>query len=446
MYNKNLIRSLVFGLSIVVSALSSIAVAQDIILPMTLEEALNQAQQTGFENQISSKEVEAAKAQITQSNAAFLPQVFFEETAVSTNDPIGVFGIKLRQGIITNADFNPDLLNNPDAEGNFTTKFQLNQPVFNPDAFMQRSAAKYMFASAQDQQRVTQEYTQLKVKEQYFQLVVIDEQILVVQSFLETVQAIRDQSKNYFDQGIINRADYLNAEVQVLNAEKDLLAVKNYRETINDQLLLLLGITDPQTIQPTDEIELNVGEDFSNVMFSGENSTLSAINNRVMASEAMMKSSRFRFLPKLNVFGSYEFNDASIFGTGADSYMLGASLRWDLFQGMKNIGEVSKTQAEFKKAEIMYQQKLAQMQTETEMVKRSIGEALKSLELSDLVVEQSTEDARIRNDRYEQGLEKTTDLLQSESQLLNHKLERLQVQFNYMMAVAKLEFILETDL
>ncbi len=445
MTDVNIIRSLVLAL-FAASSFSITSYAQNVVTPMTLEQALIQAKNTGFENQISQREVEVAKAQLTQSNATFMPQIFFEETVVSTNDPIGVFGIKLRQGIISNADFNPNLLNNPDAESNFTTKFQLNQPVFNPDAFMQRSAVKYMLASAQDQQKVTQEFTELKVKESYFQLVVIDEQINVVQKYLETVKAIRDQAEDYFDQGIINRAEYLNAEVQVLNTEKDFLEVLNYRETTNDQLLFLLGISEKQTIQPIDQIEVSSTENYSGLMFTEGNSTLSAIQNQVLASEAMLKSARYRFLPKLNVFGSYEFNDSGLFGTDADSYMLGASLRWDLFHGMKNIGEIAQNRAENKKAQIMYDQKLVQMQTETERIKRSITEAIKSLELSELVVEQSSEDARIRNDRYQQGLEKTTDLLQSESQLLNNKLEQLQVQFNYLMAVSNLEFILETDL
>jgi len=445
MQQIHLLTKILFNLIVLLST-SLLAVAQDSITPLSLEEALNQATERGFEIQIANQDAEAAKAGLTQSNASFLPQIYFEEMAVNTNDPIGVFGIKLRQGVITNADFNPVILNNPDAESNFTSKFQLNQPVFNPDAFMQRSAAKYMYKSAQDRQKVAIEYTRLKVKEVYYRLVVLDEQIKVVENFLKTVQAIRDQAKDYFDQGIINKADYLNAEVQVLSTQKDVLEVKNYRDTTNDQLLILLGITDYQTIQPTDLINIESLDDYSSITFNGENSTLSALENQVRASESKLKSSRFKFIPKLNVFGSYDYNASSLFGTDESSYTIGASLRWDLFQGMKNIGEIAKHKAEYKRAEIIYQQKMLEMNTESEMIKRSINEAIISLELSNLVVEQSIEDVRIRNDRYLQGLEKTTDLLQSESQLLNHKLKTLQAQFSYLNAVANLEFILEIKL
>ena len=42
---------------------------------------------------------------------------------------------------MTNADFNPALLNDPDVFDNFTTRIQVEQPLLNFDAFVGRSAA-----------------------------------------------------------------------------------------------------------------------------------------------------------------------------------------------------------------------------------------------------------------------------------------------------------------
>lgn len=416
------------------------------VLSLSLDEALSRAAEDGYGMRISKSEMEAAKAQFTQSNAAFLPQISVEEMAVQTNDPIGVFGIKLRQGIITNADFNPATLNDPDSEHNFTTRFQVNQPLINPDAILQRSAAKYQYLSAVDQQRAVQEYTWLKVKEVYYQLGILDEQINVIGNHLETVKAFEKQGADYLEQGMINRAEYLNAKVQVLNAEKELLAAKNARQSVNDQFLVMLGIDEEYKVEVTEKVTVDDFRSYSAVAATGTNSTLEAYENQVKASEQMLKSSRFSFLPKLNVFGSYEFHDSNIFGTQADNYTIGASLKWELFKGLQNVGKVAQNKAQYRKAELMYEQKLTQHRADINSAKRSIDEAIQTLDLTEATLEQSSEDVRIRSDRYEQGLEKTTDLLKAESGHLSAELQRLQSIYQYYMAVAQLEFLLETDL
>jgi outer membrane protein TolC len=438
--------SLFFVISLGVSLTTQAQNTTQPVLNLSLEEALNRAAEDGYEVQISKREMEMAKAQFTQGNAAFLPQISIEEMAVKTNDPIGVFGIKLRQGIITNSDFNPATLNDPDSRHNYTTRFQLNQPVFNADAFLQRSAAKYQYQSAVNQQKAVEEYTSLKIKEMYYQLGILDEQVKVLNSHLEMVKAFEKQAADYLEQGMINRAEYLNAKVEILNLEKELLAANNARQSVNDQFLIMLGINDEYLIEVTEEINIERFKSYSDVSFSGDNSTLKAYQNQVKASEKMLKSSQFSFIPKLNVFGSYEFHDTSVFGTQADNYTIGASLKWELFKGMKNVGKVAQNKAQFKKAELVYEQKRIQYQADIRTAKRSIGEAIQILELTDASLEQSAEDVRIRSDRYKQGLEKTTDLLKAESNLLTAELQRLQSTFKYYMAVAQLEFLLETDL
>lgn len=52
------------------------------------------------------------------------------------------FGSKLNQEIISQSDFNPDLLNNPERITNFATKLEVQQPLLNIDGVLQRQAVK----------------------------------------------------------------------------------------------------------------------------------------------------------------------------------------------------------------------------------------------------------------------------------------------------------------
>jgi outer membrane protein TolC len=175
------------------------------------------------------------------------------------------------------------------------------------------------------------------------------------------------------------------------------------------------------------------------------NASLLAMKHQVEASDAMLKAAKSGFLPNLNVFGAYELHDSSLFGNQADNYMIGASLRWDLFKGFKQMGLVSQRKAESKKAELQFEQQRLNQRIQVKEARRTIDESLKNIELSELAVEQSEEDVRFRSDRYDQGIEKTSDLLLSETKNLKNKLSKLQALYQYQMAMASLEYLLESE-
>ena len=147
------------------------------------------------------------------------------------------------------------------------------------------------------------------------------------------------------------------------------------------------------------------------------------------------------YLPRLNAFGTYELYDDQIFNTSAKGYLVGAQLSWDVFQGFQRIGKIQKSKAELDKAELTLDQYKNQSSIEFKAAKRQLTDAQNKLNLANLSVEQSKEAYRIRKNRFEQGLEKTTDLLQSETQSLQKQLEQLQAVFNYNFTKAYVTFL-----
>ena len=73
--------------------------------------------------------------------------------------------------------------------------------------------------------------------------------------------------------------------------------------------------------------------------------------------------------------------------------------------------------------------------------KRSLRDAKNNLKLSDLSVQQSKEALRIRTNRYKEGLEKTTDLLQAETQYAQKQLEYYTTIFQHNYALAYVQFL-----
>ena len=61
--------------------------------------------------------------------------------------------------------------------------------------------------------------------------------------------------------------------------------------------------------------------------------------------------------------------------------------------------------------------------------------------MAQLALQQSEEAYRIRNNRFQQGLEKTSDLLQAATQMSQKELELLQAVFEYNITKEYLQFL-----
>lgn len=412
---------------------------------MSLDEALTIAEESNYAVLMANTDIEVARSLFRQTHAAFLPQISIEETAVTTNDPLSVFGFRLKQESVTAADFDPARLNDPDRFDNFSTVFELRQPVFNADMLYKRSAVKNQFRASRKQFASTVQQVRFQVKDIYYQLLLADRRLEVIATSLEMAEEMERQAKNYLDQGMISRADYLAARVRLLDLQSRQTESRDQRETLNDNLKYLLGLENDAVIMPADSMPppRYFPDNFEGLY--GTNSSLEALSYRVEAAEKMVKSAGFSFVPSVNLFGNYAFNDEVLFGTAGESYMVGATLKWNIFSGFSKAGKLMQSKAELKKAKLAYQSSKFENRLKIEQARRSLQQARDQLELAKTTAEQAAEDFRIRSDRYEQGMEQTTDLLAAEAKLSEARLQQLNALYMYHRSLATLELLLEEE-
>ena len=117
-------------------------------VPIKKEEAVKQATAQNSQLQMAANDIDIASAKYKQTNAVFLPRISVDYTAMVTNSPLNAFGFKLQQRRISQNDFAPDLLNSPDATGDFGVKATMLQPIFNADMLAMRKAAYRQIAIA----------------------------------------------------------------------------------------------------------------------------------------------------------------------------------------------------------------------------------------------------------------------------------------------------------
>jgi len=414
------------------------------MVELSLEEALERTERENFSVRIAREESRRVQAQYQQSRAAFLPQLSIEETGISTDDPLSVFGFKLKQESVANSDFNADVLNNPDVYENFTTKLQVRQPLLNPDKLYQRAAAKNQFRAAEQQFQSTIQQMRFRVKDTYYRLLLTQQRIEVINRSLEASRENERQAKNLYGQGLISKADFLAAGVRVLELESQLELVQNQEREVHDNLKYLLNIKDDVRLLPADDMSVQQAPKMENLSGAEvHNAKLRALNYQVSAAEEMLKSAKFSFVPSLNVFGSYEFNDAVLFGTQGESYMIGATLKWNLFSGFKNAGKVREMKAGLKQAELAYENQVIRNKLQIEKAGRAVEQSLVQLRLAEASIRQANENFKIRKNRFEQGLERTTDVLAAETKLAEAQLQKLNTLYEHNVQIAMLELLLE---
>lgn len=410
---------------------------------LSLEEALQTAQQQNWEVLKAEAQIAAAKAQYDQSQAVFLPRVSVQSTGVSTNNPLQAFGILLLQETVTAEDFNPATLNDPGSIQNFTTQLDVQQPILNFDGFQQRQAARLDVEAKAQQKERAKEQIAFMTKKAYYQLMLAREKITVIEEALEAANAYEKITQDNLEAGYVQKSDLLAVQLRVHELEDQRTEAQHNAQSANDFLNFLLGNKEGGTITPTDKLEqLAPTEGITEVSeVPLSRSDLQAYRIGTEATEKMLKAEKQQFLPNLNAFGSFAFNDDTPFGTGASNYLVGARLQWNIFQGGERMHGIRKIQAEKNHLQLQHDQAVAKGNLELRQAQRKRQLAEQKLETADRAVAQAEEALRVRQNRYEEGMEKTGDLLSSEAKLSEVKLNKLFSLFQYNIALAELEFL-----
>lgn len=416
-------------------------IAAQEIYQLSLKNVLEKVKENNYTVKLSQKDVNVAKAEYNQSNAVWLPNISVSHTGYTTTNPLMAFGSKLNQEILTQADFNPELLNDPDAISNFSTKIEIQQPIFNADGFYMRKAAKAKMNATELQANRTKKYIELQATKAFMQLQLAYKAVEVLQKAKEAALENKKIAENNFKQGYLQKADVLLVDIHVTEIENKLQSAISSVKNASDYVQFLMGEKPNKIVKPTNNLKATINLEIYNQQFSNNRADIDAMKVSTDAYNSLYKASKTSFLPTLNAFGSYELYDDNLFGTTAKGYLVGAQLTWNVFEGFKRIGKTQKSKAEFDKAKLNLEQYKNKSILEFDKTKRQLKDAENKLHLTNLAVNQAKEALRIRTNRFAEGLEKTSDVLTAETQFLQKQLEYLQTVFNYNLTKSTLIYL-----
>jgi outer membrane protein TolC len=128
-------------------------------------------------------------------------------------------------------------------------------------------------------------------------------------------------------------------------------------------------------------------------------------------------------------------------GFGANSYLAGIQVSWDIFKGNRTKNEIITQTLERNKLSQTLAKQKEESQLELSKMNRDLQDGLFAIKQQNLAVEQATEALRILQNRHQQGLVNTTDVLLATTQLSQQKFGLAQAIFNTNVTKAYIQFL-----
>ncbi len=414
---------------------------------LSLQEAVALAAQQNYDILIANSQVAQARGQNLAALSGFLPSISVSENYLRSNDPVAVFSLKLKQGVFTQNDFDLSVLNNPAALDNFATSLQVRQPIFNLDAFYGKSAASLEVEARKESAGRVRQFVSLNVMKAYYGLVLAYQNTSAIQEAVRRAERHRSDAKIAFDQGMVTRADLLAAEVRLAELREELISAKNLQQNASDQLSFLIGLQDA-AIFPTDSLAAVTDREPGDSLerLAALRPDLRAFQLRLKASHRNAMMARSGWVPRLNAFGSVEWNASEAFSKDASNWAIGFQLQWQVFDGFGIWGRSRQASAQSEEAAIRFRQASESARLEVRRAQRSLASARGRIRVAESALAQADESLDITGARFQQGLAKTSDLLDREVARTGAKLRLLRARYDLTISQAELRYALGENL
>ncbi len=415
----SLVRQLAIGLT-VGAALVAEAFAQSPPSPLSLHDAVNVALEKNPLRKAALADTHAASADVQTARSFLLPHFSFSETATRGNDPVYVFGSRLRQQRFTEADFALNRLNSPLPFGNFSTRLGGSWNLFDSFASWHGLTRARLIDDAAKQQlnRAEQEVV-FHVVETYYNVLLAAKQVDVADQTVKTAQAIVERSQGRFDSGLAVESDLLTAKVRLASRQQEAIRAKNSFALSLAQLNAAMGVSMDSAFDLTEKLTelqlaaLSLPEMESRALNSRPD--LKRIADQEDAQRQTVTMAKSAFGPQLNAFAGWEMdNPTFLAGGGGNNWVGGLELKIDLFQGGAKRAEMSRQRALAERAAAMRQAATDGVRLEVRKAYYDLDSSRQQVEVARASLTQAKDSLRINQDRYETGLTTITDLLNAE--------------------------------
>ena len=278
---------------------------------LTLRQAIDQALGKNPEAAVAQADLKAAAAGVSVARTGLLPRLNFAEDISRGNDPVYVFGTRLRQQQFTSADFALNSLNKPTPVGNFATRFSGQWMLFNWFGTQEQiHGALFGAAGASAMSEQANQGIVLGVVEAYQAVLYAQRRVDVAQHEEMTAEALLADAKTKVHAGLAVDSDMLAAQVNLSEQQEARIAAEGDADVAWAQLEAAMGAdTDlaGATLEPIEARSFPDGvlaDDIASALKARPD--LKALRQQTLAQGAAAKAAKDDLAPTVSAYGNWE--------------------------------------------------------------------------------------------------------------------------------------------
>ncbi|MDR3628443.1 MAG: TolC family protein, partial [Ignavibacteriaceae bacterium] len=390
---------------------------------------------------ISYSKLLSASAQVTAATSQLLPQLGFSASYMRLSN-VPPFEVSL-------PIFPQPIVVSQTILDNYNLKVNLQQPLFTGFRLTSlRSAAKSNYEAVNSDYQNEMNETAFKIHNAFWNYYKAQLNDSVIAENLNQIKQHLDDTKNFLANGQATRNDYLKLEVQYSSIQLQKIEADNSldiaRMAFNQAINLPL---EEQTQIKVDAPEVKIVdykiEDLQNEAKDGRNE-LKALEYRVDASSENLRASNSVWFPSVFLVGDYYYNKPNSRYMPAvnefkDTWDLGVTLSWTIWNWGYNSSQTTIAEQNKIQTETSLSQLKDAVEIEVYQNYLTFKRAYDKVNVSKLGVEQSQENYRMTQEKYNTQTSSSTDLIDSEVALLQAETNYNNSLVDYEVAKVRLE-------
>ena len=416
-------------------------VAQD---AMSLKDAVHLGLEKNKLVEASTAARNIAERRVAQARSGNLPKINYSESWTRSDNPVFVFGSLLTQHQFGEQNFEIGSLNRPDFLNNFQSQVTADQSLYDGGQTRRavRSAELMKDMTGEDGRRTQMEVI-ADVVRSYYDVLLGVEQVNAASQAMRSAQADLDRAQSVRAAGMSTDVDVLSIRVHLAGVREQQIRraadLEVARAALNDALGLPLDTTHTlSTLLTSLQLPAGLLADYERNALSQRPEARQAqlAINLAANQEAAARSS---LLPQVGLHGAFEADRQNFYDRGGANWLVSIGLRWNLFNGLSDKARIEESSFARHRSEAEREHADSAIRLQVRRAYSELSAAEQRIEVSKASVAEAEESLRITQNRYETGLNNVTDLLRTETALLEARTRQLAAIHDERIAAAMLE-------
>ncbi|HDO35969.1 MAG TPA: TolC family protein [Nitrospirae bacterium] len=383
-----------------IAAVSFLFLLQGSLHALTLQEGLKTVSSRGRDVVIAQEEASRSEEDVRIVRSHLLPKVdIYAHQTWLRYEPEAEFG-----------PAGPVALSE---KASFTYGFQLKQLIydFGKTTSLLR-AARYGLSTGRLNIGKVRNLTALGFIRAYFDLLEAESLLGVAEHEVQRFEAHLNDTRAFYEEGLIIRNDLLQAEVLLSDAEQRSITAENlYQMRVSEiNRLILRPLNDPvkaEDIEFSPMLDVPLEDAWKEA--DGNRAEIKSIDYAIKAAEAGLKSLRAGYLPTLYIAGGYEFQE-NRYMVHESNWSLITGLTMNIFEGGATRAKVGKKETEIRRLRAEREKLLDGIHMQVKRAYLDLKGSMHKVSVTKKVVKQARENLRLQKIRYSEGVGTATEV------------------------------------